>query len=91
MTPDERFVEQAKKALAPLFNPEPHPFQEEWSDAHSMTSEQMIEKLAQALAEAVEAEREACAKVADIMPNGNNGENYIARAIRQRISKGEGV
>lgn len=27
----------------------------------------------QALKEAVEAEREACAKVADIMPNGNNG------------------
>lgn len=34
--------------------------------------------VAQALAD----QREECAKIADIIPNGDNGENYIAQAIR---------
>ena len=54
MKPSERsvWVEKAKKILSPLFNPEPHPFQEEWSDAHSMSSETLVTKLAEDLQQA---------------------------------------
>jgi len=53
------YTAKAREVIASLLNPEPHPFQKEWSDAHSMSMETMIERLASALREAVEAEREA--------------------------------
>ena len=42
----------AREVIAALLNPEPHPLQEEWSDAHSMTTEQLVNKLAEALSTA---------------------------------------
>lgn len=61
MTPSAKDMERAREILAPLFNPEPHPFQEEWSDSHSMSSETLLNKLAQALAD----QRERLAKIID--------------------------
>jgi len=58
--PSEADVANAKKALGPLLNPEPHPFQEDWSDAHSMTTESLITSIAQAIAD--QRERD-CAEV----------------------------
>lgn len=47
-----RYQAKAHKIMKELLNPELHPFQEQWSDAHSMTSDTLIERLATALQEA---------------------------------------
>ncbi len=51
MKPTSRELEITQKAFKELFNPEPHPFQMEWSDAHSMTSENMLNRFAQTLSD----------------------------------------
>lgn len=80
MKPTPSDVEKAQKILAPLFNPEPHPFQEEWSDEHSMTSEQLITKLAQALAdERNEALDSAAVEVGKFMPFPIQNTSYTVK------------
>jgi len=39
----------AEGILKELLNPEPHPFQKEWSGEHSMTSEQILARITKAL------------------------------------------
>ena len=48
------YVEKAKEIVAELLNPEPHPFQKEWSDEHSMTSETLLNRIASALQQVAE-------------------------------------
>ena len=55
MTEAER---EAREIIKELLNPELHPFQHEWSDAHSLTSEQLIRRLAEALKKAEERGRD---------------------------------
>ena len=55
MTPEER----ARWALGPLLNPEPHPFQDEWSDGHSMDISMLIASVASAIREAEQAAEES--------------------------------
>jgi len=43
-------VKLALAALAPLFNPEPHPFQQQWSDAHSMNRADLLTAVTEAIA-----------------------------------------
>ena len=87
MTPEER----AHQALAPLFN-QPHPLQEGWSPAHSMS----LEALEKAVAEAIRAGRadalEEAAKIAERLDYfeypGVSALDAVARAIRAK-AKGE--
>lgn len=62
MTPEDR----AAKALAPLFNPEPHPLRSDWSDAHSMNGGDMLAMVAQAIREAEQARDERAAKIVEM-------------------------
>lgn len=63
MTAEER----AKAALAPLFNPEPHPLREDWSDAHSMNGGDMLSMVAQAIRSAEQARDERAAQIVEAM------------------------
>jgi hypothetical protein len=47
-----RDEEMAREALAPLLNPEPHPFQEQFSDAHSITIDTLVMRVTEAIAKA---------------------------------------
>jgi hypothetical protein len=49
-----RDEELAREALAPLLNPEPHPFQEQFSSAHSMSLPALLEAVTRAIAAARE-------------------------------------
>lgn len=68
MTPEER----AKSVLHPLFNPEPHPLQVDWSDEHSMSLSGLTEKLAEAIRLAEDAARlqafKEAARIAEALP-----------------------
>lgn len=48
-TPRLTAEEMLGAVLKPLFNPEPHPLQEEWSNAHSMDVPTLIERLLDAM------------------------------------------
>lgn len=91
MTPEER----AAAVLKPLFNPEPHPLQDEWSDAHSMSLDSLVSKLAAAIRSARLEALEEAAKIAEEFDGSGFEDTWgdeaasgaascIADAIRER-------
>lgn len=61
---------KAKEILAPLFNPEPHPFQEAWSEAHSMSGDTMVKVVADGLAKAFSSGLRKAAEIARELGQG---------------------
>ena len=55
---DMSAFERASRAMAPLLNPEPHPLQEQWSDAHSMSGEALHGRIEAEIVEAIATARE---------------------------------
>lgn len=84
---DKNFEERAKEIIKELLNPEPHPFQEEWSDAHSMTSEKLIERLAEALRQVSdEADKKGFLRGVE---DSAKVQDEIAQAIRKLAEDGK--
>ena len=53
------FDKEAREICAPLLSPEPHPFQSEWSDIHSMCTCDLLTNIERALRRAFLAGRES--------------------------------
>lgn len=53
------FDKEAREICAPLLNPEPHPFQSEWSDIHSMCTCDLLTNIERALRRAFLAGQES--------------------------------
>lgn len=61
------FEKEARETIAPLFN-QPHPFQEEWSPMHSMSMDDLIKSITQALRKAYLSGQESMRERASLLP-----------------------
>lgn len=77
------FDKEAREICAPLLNPEPHPFQSEWSDIHSMCTCDLLTNIERALRRTFLAGQESMRnRIADGLRSEAVGETSLAHAIR---------
>ena len=86
--PTGKDLAKAQAVIKELLNPEPHPFQKEWSEAHSMSIEQLINRICDALAtERAEAIAKTKEKAAISLLKPFISGTPMATFIRQRMKE----